>query len=110
MDDDIPELTVSSVEQRAGNINEDHDGNSHLICIFQQCDETVTTKNSKLPEVVALIHTTKTNTVTVETPRLKRFLQAQAADLESQALTHTVRLTTSLVTYTATVPRYDRHQ
>lgn len=41
LDDDLTQMMVSLVKQPGGNINDDHNRNSHILFISHHCDGTV---------------------------------------------------------------------
>lgn len=76
-------------------IETDYDVNSNLLCIFQQSDGTVKTKNSTLPEVASISRATTTLTAMEKSPTLEVSLQTQSSDRECQVTARTVRFPAS---------------
>lgn len=99
LDDEFKKMLVSSIDEGRGRSNDNHDENSDLLWIFQQCDETSRPVSSALPELAFIFHATTTQMAKEETPASGGFLQAQALDLERQAAAQTVVLPASLFTY-----------
>lgn len=79
MDDDLPEIKVSLIEQGVG-INHDRDKSSDVSCICQQCDDSADTVPSALPQVAAVAHDTAMSMGMEEALALKVSLPAQARD------------------------------
>lgn len=98
LENDLAEMMVSLFEQRRGKIRNAREGNFKLLCIWEQCDETVNLVSTALLKLVAFAHTSATYTVTKETPLLEAFLQAQAWHHEFKAATQTDKFPASSFT------------
>lgn len=62
-------MMVSLLGHEGGMINDDHDVDADLLCIFQQCDNTVETISRALPECAAIFYATRTHIATKPMPK-----------------------------------------
>lgn len=91
MEDGLPERRVSLIKHRGGINSDEHDGNSGLLCICLQWDDTVEKVNSTLLEIAANNCAETMHEATNEILTLVEFQQAEASDPECQAAAHTLR-------------------
>lgn len=63
LEDDLPKKMLSFMDHGEGEIDGVHDGDSKLLCICQQCNNSVETVNSALSEGGGIVHAITTHTV-----------------------------------------------
>lgn len=92
-------MMMSIAEKGRKKIAVHQDGDSDSSDTWQQCDDTVETVHSDLPEIAPSEHKTKTHTAIEGATTFEEVLQVHAPDLECTAPARTYRSPALLVTY-----------
>lgn len=97
------------IRHQGGKFKDDHDENYDIMCTFPQCDGTVETIHSSVPEVAGIAQATMTHMETEGLPALKEVLQAHGSDPEFQAATQPSDFLPGDLFTTTIVSCYDRN-